>query len=505
MNITAIPGSESEGTTRVLLEMRGALSGNAGIPQETRLLFRGLSVLDNVTVAGLLQHPTRVLPRGVELVRPGASARETRDSQLNRLGRIVIAFEQKYWDSKLRAYGYTTLMALWHLIGGRQKITRFEAAHFRDFLWRRFFAQTLPPSDFELVTSGDFRVLREPWNAMQICAVVTRKAGWPSLFPRINTVDFDVFIAETPYPGSVSKGTNFVVRYHDAIPLTMPHTISDKRWHHAFHYHALRRNVSDRAWFVCVSDATRKDLLSLFPQAESRSLTIHNMVSHEYFDDVASPVRIPQVIRTRLNTDITPALDPNFTRRIYAEDAFEPFDYLLVVSTIEPRKNHETLLAAWEKMRAERFPKLKLLVVGKLGWHHTEIVDKFRPWMERGEAFFLTKVPSSDLRLLYKYASATVCPSFGEGFDFSGVEAMRSGGVVIASDIPVHREVYVDAAEYFNPYSVDDLVRAVECLLAPGGEARRDELIKKGAGVSSRYTSDVILPQWESFLRELPR
>ena len=487
----------------VLLEMRGALTGNAGIPQETRLLFRGLSLLDTVAVAGLVQHPTRVLPRGLLAIRPGKATRESRDAQLNRLGRIVIAIEQKYWDSKLRAYGYTSAMALWHLIGGRQKLTLFEPLHFRDFLWRRFFAQTLPPSDFELVTSGDFRILREPWNAMQICAVVTRKLGWPSLFPRINTADFDVMIAETPYPGSVAKHTTLVVRYHDAIPLTMPHTISDKRWHHAFHYHALRRNVADGAWFACVSEATRRDLISLFPQAEPRSVVIHNMVSHEYFHEASSAVRIPQVVKTRLNPNIVPPLDPGLTRRLFAEDAAKPFDYLLVVSTIEPRKNHDTLLSAWEKLRAEKFPDLKLLVVGKLGWHHTEIVDKCRPWMERGEAFFLTNVPSSDLRMLYKHASATVCPSFGEGFDFSGVEAMRSGGAVVASDIPVHREVYVDAAEYFNPYSVEDLARAIECVIAPIGAVRRDELIAKGASISSRYNYEAILPRWESFLQEL--
>ena len=82
---------------------------------------------------------------------------------------------------------------------------------------------------------------------------------------------------------------------------------------------------------------------------------------------------------------------------------------------------------------------------------------------------------------------------------------MRSAGAVVASDIPVHREVYIDAAEYFNPYSVDDLVRAVECVIAPAAKARRDELIGKGVSVSSRYTSDVILPQWESFLQKLPR
>jgi len=45
-------------------------------------------------------------------------------------------------------------------------------------------------------------------------------------------------------------------------------------------------------------------------------------------------------------------------------------------------------------------------------------------------------VPAEALRLLFRQAVVTVCPSVGEGFDFSGVEAMRCGGVVAASDIP---------------------------------------------------------------------
>ena len=151
----------------------------------------------------------------------------------------------------------------------------------------------------------------------------------------------------------------------------------------------------------------------------------------------------------------------------------------------------------------ERFPALKLVVVGKLGWHHKSIVKKFRPWMERGDAFLLEDVPSADLRLLYKHARATVCPSFGEGFDFSGVEAMKSGGAVVASDIPVHHEIYADAAEFFNPYGVDEAARAIENVIDPTRSARRHELIAKGALVSQRYAHEVILPQWEVFLKSL--
>jgi glycosyltransferase involved in cell wall biosynthesis len=43
------------------------------------------------------------------------------------------------------------------------------------------------------------------------------------------------------------------------------------------------------------------------------------------------------------------------------------FRYLLVVSTIEPRKNHARILAAWEVLKAEVDPSLKLVFVGSLG------------------------------------------------------------------------------------------------------------------------------------------
>src|SRR3979411_1755455 len=79
---------------KILLEMRPALEGHAGIPQETRLLFRGLSMLENVRVEGLLQSGDQLLarglpPNGVDWLGPRSP-----DRQLNRLGRVVITLEQ---------------------------------------------------------------------------------------------------------------------------------------------------------------------------------------------------------------------------------------------------------------------------------------------------------------------------------------------------------------------------------------------------------------------------
>jgi glycosyltransferase involved in cell wall biosynthesis len=486
---------------RILHELRPALGGHAGIPQATRLLFRSLASLGDVHVEGLLQSGERVLPRGLPPRGEGFFGRLSNDQQMNRLGKVVIAIEQGIWDAHVHATAQTIFMALKHLLGGRQTLSRFDARHFRDFIWRRFFSRTLPSEDFELVTRTMFRVARIPWVAMHICALITRKMGYP-LYPRLDTSDFDIMIAETPYPGTVSKHTKLIIRYHDAIPLFMPHTISDRRFHQAFHYRALRKNVASGAWFACVSDATRKDLVSIFPEAERRSVTIHNMVSHHFTSEPSAASTIPEIVRTRINTRIKPRMDLAIARRLFEKAGkAEKFDYLLIVSTIEPRKNHLTLLSAWEKLRVERYPTLKIVIVGSLGWHHKQVVRRVRPWLERGDAFLLEDVLSAELRVLYRHARATVCPSFGEGFDFSGVEAMKSGSPVVASDIPVHREVYADAAEFFNPYSIDGLFHALQSVIDPTLSARREELVTKGTTVSERYDHAAILPKWQAFLQ----
>jgi glycosyltransferase involved in cell wall biosynthesis len=357
------------------------------------------------------------------------------------------------------------------------------------------FSRTLPVDDLPRVAGARMRVARIPWNLAHAAALLTRKLGRP-LYPRIDTRDFDLMIAETPSPGVVSPGTQMVVRYHDAIPILMPHTITDKSFHQAAHYHALKRNVKSGAWFACVSDATRRDLLSIFPEAATRSVTIHNMVLHDYYVEETLPGRIHEIIRTRQNARAK-------SGGALLQRPGQMPQYLLMVSTVEPRKNHTTLLAAWEQLRVDRFPDLKLVIVGSLGWDHKAIVRRFRPWLDHGDVQMLEDVPAAELRLLYRHAQATVCPSFGEGFDFAGVEAMRCGSVVAASDIPVHREVYQDAAAYFNPYSPRDAAQAIAQLIEADAAERRVALAARGDDVAARYLPERILPQWQRFLQDL--
>ncbi len=492
---------------KILLELRPALDGHAGIPQETRLLFRGLAQLPGVQVDGLLQSSQQRLANGL----PADAAELSRwpmDKRINRLSRVVVSLqpsETMDWLMHVqRALGLTlsaVVMVAGTLLGRRQPLTRFEPAGFEDFVWRALFARTLPTEDFAAVTSARYRVARLPWTTAHVSALLMRQLV-TAVYPRLDTRGYDLMLAETPYPGRVSGSTRLVVRYHDAIPLLMPHTISDRSFHQASHFHALRRNVRDGAWFACVSEASRQDLLRVFPEAEPRAVTIPNMVSpHYFFEEGSAPRRIADILRTRANRVVAAkaaAHDQSDAAKLPVS-AGGP-NYLLMVSTLEPRKNHLSLLAAWEQLRDAGHPDLHLVLVGMLGWDHKAILRKLLPWVARGQVHVLEDVPATDLRLLYRNASATVCPSFGEGFGFSGVEAMRCGGVVAASDLPVHREVYGDAAEYFNPYSTSEMSRALAGLIDPAGQARRAELVALGTHVAARYLPEQVLPQWGALL-----
>ena len=175
-----------------------------------------------------------------------------------------------------------------------------------------------------------------------------------------------------------------------------------------------------------------------------------------------------------------------------------------MVSTIEPRKNHALLMQAWEMLRYSSHPQLKLVVVGNTGWDQGPVLQSFRPWAERGELYWLNNVPAAELRALYTHAAVTVCPGLAEGFDYSGVEAMKCGCPVAASDIAVHREIYGQAAAYFNAYSAADAAQCLAQLLQPEeGSSQRQAKRTLGLQIGKRYAESTILPQWAALFARL--
>jgi glycosyltransferase involved in cell wall biosynthesis len=497
---------------KILVELRPALEGHAGIPQEARLLFRGIGQIEGLEVQGLIQSSDRFLAIGLPMP-VGSPQPISANEQINRLSRVVVSLQPPAAHrraslpgrviGRLRRLVLPAALLVRSVLGMSQKLTWFDPDHFRDFIWRSLFAKSLPVDDLEQVARARFRLARAPYGLMHACGLLTLQIG-RAIYPKLDTRGIDAMLVLTPYPATVSRGTTLVVRYFDAVPLLMPHTIINKARHQALHYQALRLNVASGAYFACCSDATRRDLLAVFPEVEARAVTIPCMVSHHYFPEESSPRRVPEILAKRLNVIGHP---PRGLSQV--DSASFPLalgssvEYLLMVSTLEPRKNHTTLVDAWEQMRSATHRDLKLVLVGSLGWDHEAIVERMRIWIECGEVILLAGVPADELRLLYRHARATICPSYAEGFGYGGVEAMRCGGVVVASDIEVHREIYGDAAEYFNTYSASDAVGAISRVIDPREGGRREQLVAAGAKVAALYSPSCIVPLWEKFLAGL--
>ncbi len=502
---------------KVLIDLRPALDGFAGIPQESRLLFRWLATLNSIDVEGLLQDSNRRLARGLPDIQP-SYLRNSPARRINRFSRVVISLgDTPYHNAFDTAVDFIAkraerlFLSIGTIFGIKSvSLTRFESAGFEDFLWRSLFAKTLPSDDFLGVVSRGFRVCSTPWTSLHWAGLRTLNVLHTPLYPILDARQCDILIAQTPYPGRLRGKTKLVVRYHDALPVFMPHTIDDRAHHQAKHFFALAANVRDGAYFACVSEATRQDLLRLFPHVTDRAVTIHNMVSHHYFREDSDRALVAGIIRTRIydtedpnNVDLKIDFMGVREKEVFYKKAIGDgnFPYLLMVSTVEPRKNHARLLAAWEVLKAEIDPSLKLVIVGTLGWGVDSLIPNFRTWLARGEIFMLEKIPAPDLRVLYRHAAVTICPSVGEGFDYSGVEAMLSGGIVASSDIPVHREIFDDASEYFDPYSTGSLVAVIKRMLYSVDSARlRDALKSRGAEVGARYAPQKVLGRWRAFL-----
>ena len=142
-----------------------------------------------------------------------------------------------------------------------------------------------------------------------------------------------------------------------------------------------------------------------------------------------------------------------------------------MVGTIEPRKRHAFVLDALERLWADGSPA-RLLLLGKAGWADPNLVKRLRSHPEIGHRLlWLDDAGDAEVHRAYEEVDALIFASVYEGFGLPIVEAARMGLPVIASDIPVLREVGGDGAAYFR---VDDAAALAEAVRAFLDGARPD-------------------------------
>lgn len=186
------------------------------------------------------------------------------------------------------------------------------------------------------------------------------------------------------------------------------------------------------------------------------------------------------------------AVTVNSTATYSSKDILRKYEitdnYILSLSTIEPRKNLNLLLDAYEmlldKNDASSLPDIVL--AGRQGWKMEGFLAKYSNEL-RNKIIITGFIDDNDLEAVYKNAKFFVFPSKYEGFGIPPLEAMHYGVPVLASDAASMPEILGDAAVYFKTQDKADLLNGLEYMINLKAE-ERDNLISKGKNQSELYS-----------------
>ena len=167
----------------------------------------------------------------------------------------------------------------------------------------------------------------------------------------------------------------------------------------------------------------------------------------------------------------------------HAESRGEADPAFVILGTIEGRKNHALLLSMWRRMLDERSAAQvpRLVIVGRRGWQADEVFAR----LDRREfGDLVAEVGSLDDRRLAEAlvgARVLLFPSFAEGYGIPLTEALAAGVPVIASDLPVFREIGQGVPELPPPDDAAAWSGAIADYGRPDSARRREQLSRLAA------------------------
>ncbi len=235
------------------------------------------------------------------------------------------------------------------------------------------------------------------------------------------------------------QGLTATLIVHDLIPIAHPEWFPTDANKHTLE--SIVYSVTERDRVVCVSESTRQDLLAYRTDLRPKQVTVAHLAGAEVF----KPTPLSETLRQQLGINS---------------------EYILSVCTLEPRKNLQLVVRAYEHLLQNNVDtKLpQLVLVGAIGWKTGELIDQINmlnaPYPN--QVIITGYIEDEELAQLYTGASMFVYPSLYEGFGLPPLEAMQCGSPVITSNVSSLPEVVGMAGITINPTDVNMLVSAME-------------------------------------------
>ena len=331
---------------------------------------------------------------------------------------------------------------------------------------------------FDLLALAHRPPSRDGWLDEHGIAFEAQPAPWGVVWQqlrlprRLDRGDVDLFwspLQTLP----LTIGVPAVVTVHDLTTLIYPetHRLKVRLTQVPF----LGKSLARAHRIVADSQATADDIRRFFPEAAARVRVVHAGVEPRFAP--AAPDAVA-AIRRELGC---------------------PDGYVLYAGTLEPRKNVDLLVDAWEALRDEAPETVPLVVAGGYGWKSRRLLARLEAL--RGDGVqTLGRVDEDRLLRLVQGCSCFVYPSLYEGFGLPVAEALACGVPVVASNASSLPEVAGGAALLVDPHDPADLLAALRSVL--GDRALAADLAARGPRQAARFSWQRSAEQLEASLLE---
>jgi len=244
-----------------------------------------------------------------------------------------------------------------------------------------------------------------------------------------------------------------IATLHDALTLSHP------EWYGA-HFRQIKNWIrkSSIHWadhIITISHSMVKEMVEFWGIPENKISVVYNGLDDFWRETVPEEQR-KQVIK-KLNI---------------------PENFLLVVCTLQPKKNIPRIIDAFLKLPKDVREQYPLVITGKAGWNTEESLSAIERLTQSQTGYWLKYVNTEDLRALFQSTRLYMHPSLHEGFGLTLLQGFASRVPVLTSNITAMPEVAGNAAYLVDPYSIDSMQQGMLKLLT--NETLCQDLIKKG-------------------------